>query len=152
MSHKSQKRAIKQMTETIRKTVLCCVCLFAVQFAASQPGFCAPISGSQDGRGTSDSPAEIEQVTKWLTSHAIELKSVEEKESFADLKPLKQVLRGVRIVGLGEATHGSHEFFRLKRRLVEFLVKEEGFTLFAMELSYAASSAINDYVLYGKGG
>jgi erythromycin esterase len=107
--------------------------------------FSAPSSSSQDGS------TDNEQVNKWLTSHAITLKSVEENESFADLKPLKQVLRGVRIVGLGEGTHGTHEFFGLKRRLVEFLVKEEGFTLFAMELSYAASSAINEYVLYGKG-
>jgi erythromycin esterase-like protein len=129
------------MNETLTKTVLCCVCLLV---------FTAPTSSSQDGRSGSDSPTEIESVNKWLTSHAIALKSVEE-ESFADLKPLKQVLRGVRIVGLGEGTHGTHEFFRLKHRLVQFLVKEAGFTLFAMELSYAASSAINEYVLYGKG-
>jgi len=140
------------MSETIRKTVLCCVCLsVAFQFGAHQSGFGAPIFRSQDGGGRSASETETEQVTKWLTSNAIPLKSVEEKESFADLKPLKQVLRGVRIVGLGEETHGTREFFQLKHRLVEFLVKEAGFTVFAMEVSYAASSAINEYVLNGKG-
>ena len=122
----------------MRKTVGCCVCLLvALQFAA-------PVLRAQDGN-------ETEQINKWLTSNAIPLKSLEPKESFADLKPLKQVLRGVRIVGLGEETHGTHEFFQLKRRLVEFLVREAGFTVFAMELSYAASSDINEYVLNGKG-
>jgi len=141
------------MTEMIRKTVCCCVCLFVVlQFGAPQFSFGVPISRSQDGNGKNASPdPETEQITKWLTSHAIPLKSLEQKESFADLKPLKQVLRGVRIVGLGEETHGTREFFQLKRRLVEFLVREAGFTVFAMELSYAASLDINEYVLNGKG-
>ena len=117
------------MSGLIRKSVLCVVCL---------------VGAYQGG------PTETEQVTKWFTSNAIPLKSVE-GESFAELKPLKQVLRGVRIVGLGEETHGTREFFQLKRRLIEFLVKEAGFTVFAMELSYAASLDINEYVLNGTG-
>lgn len=118
------------MIEPIRKSVLCLVCFFVAYQGGS---------------------TEIEQVTGWLKSNAIPLKGVEETESWGDLKPLKQVLRGVRIVGLGEETHGTREFFQLKRRLVEFLVKEAGFTVFAMELSYAASLDINEYVLNGKG-
>ena len=128
------------MNRTIRNTAWCCVCLF-VAFHCG-----APISRSQDG-----GKSETEKVTKWFTSRAIPLKSVDDKESFSDLKPFKQVLRGVRIVGLGEETHGTHEFFQLKRRLIQFLVKEAGFTVFAMELSYAASVDINEYVLNGKG-
>ena len=106
---------------------------------------------AQDWGAAGASPTETEQVTKWLTTHAVPLKSVEEKENFADLKPLKQVLQGVHIVGLGEETHGTHEFFQTKRRLIEFLIKEAGFTVFAMETSYAASMGINEYVLNGKG-
>jgi erythromycin esterase len=94
---------------------------------------------------------ESDEVSKWFASHAIPLKSVEAKEAFDQLKPLKEVLRDVRIVGLGEETHGTHEFFQLKRRLIEYLVKEAGFTVFGMELSYAASLDINEYVLNGKG-
>ena len=37
------------------------------------------------------------------------------------------------IVSLGEATHGTAEFFRMKHRLVEFLASEMGFTVFAIE-------------------
>ena len=82
------------MNEVMNKTVWCCVCFF-VAFH-----FGAQVSRSQE--------TDTEHVSKWFTSHAIPLKSVEEKESFADLKPFKQVLRGVRIVGLGEETHGAH--------------------------------------------
>lgn len=117
----------------IRSWVL--VCVFA--FLASS----ATIARAQ----------ESDEVTKWFASHAIPLKSVEDKENFEQLRPLKEVLRNVRVVGLGEETHGTHEFFQLKRRLIEYLVKEAGFTVFGMELSSAASIDINDYVLNGKG-
>ena len=123
------------MKRQYRKRLGAFVCLFVFLFAN------AAISRAQ----------ESDEVTKWFASHAIPLKSVEDKESFEQLKPLKEVLRGVRIVGLGEETHGTHEFFQLKRRLIEYLVKEAGFTVFGMELSYAASLDINEYVLNGKG-
>jgi len=35
--------------------------------------------------------------------------------------------------------------------MLEFLVKEMGFTVFAIEASYPACMNINDFVLYGKG-
>lgn len=34
----------------------------------------------------------------------------------------KQILKGVKVVGMGEATQGSREFFHVKHRLLEFLV------------------------------
>ena len=83
----------------------------------------------------------------WLKANAIPLKTVEAGNGFADLQPLKQTLKDVRFVGLGEATHGTREFFQMKHRLLEFLVREMGFRVFAMEASYAALQTINDYVM-----
>src|SRR5690606_10323372 len=68
-----------------------------------------------------------------------------------DLQPLKDVLKDVRVVGLGEATHGSREFFQMKHRLTEFLVREMGFTAFLLEASYAACLNIDAYVMRGEG-
>ncbi|MGH9940556.1 MAG: erythromycin esterase family protein [Blastocatellia bacterium] len=96
-------------------------------------------------------PAEVEAITGWLKSKAIPLKSVEAGHGFADLQPLKKVLKDARVVGLGEATHGTREFFQFKHRMLEFLVKEMGFTVFAIEASYPACMNINDYALHGKG-
>ena len=107
-------------------------------------------SSSQDSVDKSAHPSES-AITSWLTKNAIPLKSVEPGQGFQDLKAVKRILRNVRVVGLGEATHGSHEFFQFKHCMTEFLVREMGFTLFAIEASYPASLAINDYVLYGKG-
>ncbi|MGY5132034.1 erythromycin esterase family protein [Streptomyces nigrescens] len=55
------------------------------------------------------------------------------------------------MVGLGEATHGSHEFFTMKERVFRYLVEEKGFTTFALELSWSAGLQIDDYLQTGKG-
>ena len=86
-------------------------------------------------------------VVAWLRENAVPVKTVEAGNSFDDLQPLKRVLKDVRVVGLGEATHGTREFFQFKHRMVEFLVREMGFRVFAIEASFSACQNINDYVM-----
>ncbi len=95
--------------------------------------------------------ARQQQVVSWLQRHAIPLTGVGAGRGFADLQSLKTVIGSARIVALGEATHGTREFFQLKHRLLEFLVVEMGFTTFAIEANWPESLAVNDYVLYGRG-
>jgi len=95
--------------------------------------------------------AELDNATRWLKANAHPLRSVTAGSGFADLMPLKQILSGVRVVGLGEGTHGTREFFQVKHRMFEFLVRDLGFTVFALETSQTAAHAINDFVLFGKG-
>lgn len=92
-----------------------------------------------------------EATVRWLSQKALPLRSLTPGSEAGDLAPLQHMLQGVRVVGLGEATHGSREFFQCKHRLIEYLVKEMGFTVFGLEASAAACDKINDYVLYGKG-
>jgi erythromycin esterase len=58
---------------------------------------------------------------------------------------LKSYLNGKRIIALGEATHGTHEFFKMKHTFIKYLVKEHGFRLFGMETVFSAY-LINDYI------
>ncbi len=92
-----------------------------------------------------------EDLTGWLAGRATRLATLEPGAPLADLEPLRPALDGVRVVGLGEATHGTREFFLLKHRLLRFLVEELGFTVLAMEASVSAAEAVNDYVLHGTG-
>src|SRR5215469_6257286 len=73
------------------------------------------------------------QVVDWIASHAIRLETPEAGRGFADVQPLKKVIGDARIVGLGEATHGTREFFQLKHRMLELLATEMGFTIFSIE-------------------
>ncbi len=90
-------------------------------------------------------------VVSWITQHALPLKTTDPRASLDDLQPLEQIVGNASIVGLGEATHGSHEFFTMKQRVLEFLVEKMGFTMFAIEANWSAGEQINTYVLTGQG-
>lgn len=88
---------------------------------------------------------------EWIGRNANTLKSVDAGTGFEDLQPLKSILQDVSVLGMGESTHGTSEFFRFKHRMFEFLVKEMGYSSFYLEASASRCRYINDYVLFGKG-
>jgi len=88
---------------------------------------------------------------QWLQQNAHDLKTVDAENGFEDLQPYKNILKNVQVVGLGESSHGTSEFFRMKHRMLEFLVKEMGYTAFYIEASRKRCEYINRYVLYGEG-
>jgi erythromycin esterase len=98
--------------------------------------------------GMKESPKEV---VDWFRRAAIPLRTAEPGHGVEDMRPLRELVGKARIVALGEATHGTREFFQLKHRLLEFLVTEMGFTVFALEANWPESLALNDYVLTGKG-
>ncbi|HYN07815.1 MAG TPA: hypothetical protein VES67_10525 [Vicinamibacterales bacterium] len=79
------------------------------------------------------------------------MQTPEAGRGFADLQPLKTISGDARIVSLGEATHGTREFFQLKHRILEFLATEMGFTIFSIEANMPEAYRLNDYVLTGAG-
>jgi erythromycin esterase len=91
------------------------------------------------------------EVKKWLATKVVPLTTVEAGHGFTDLAPLGAAIGKARVVSLGEATHGTREFFQLKHRMLEFLVEKLGFTVFAIEANMPEARAVNDYVLEGKG-
>ncbi len=57
-------------------------------------------------------------------------------ENFEDLQPLKTKWQNVRIILLGEATHGDGASFAAKVRLIKFLHREMGFEVLAFESGF----------------
>jgi len=111
----------------------------------------AQTHSTQEPQGaTKEDRKSDEAIIDWLKKNAIPIKSVEAGNGFADLQPFKRILADARVVGLGEATHGAREFFQFKHRMVEFLVQEMNFNVFAIEVSYAICLKVNDYVAGGK--
>ncbi len=94
---------------------------------------------------------EDAEVLKWFGANAIKLRTIDADQNFDDLEPMVQPLRKARIVGIGEATHGTSDFFRLKHRLFRFLVTRMGFRALALEADNSECAAINDYVRTGRG-
>lgn len=87
----------------------------------------------------------------WLRQNAVPLRTDAPGGDASDLAPLRGIVGSARVVGLGEATHGTREFFRMKHRVLEYLVKEMGFNTFGIEATWAESERINDYVHGGPG-
>jgi erythromycin esterase len=101
--------------------------------------------------GAAEEKAGRNATQAWLATHAVRLRTVEARNGFDDVQPLKQIVGNARVVALGEATHGTREFFQIKHRMLEFLVTQMGFTVFGIEATMPEAYAINDYVLTGKG-
>ena len=70
---------------------------------------------------------------------------------FKDLEHFKHIAGGARIIALGESTHGTSEFFKVKHRLLQYAILELGVNVFILEDNQLLVERINDYVLYGKG-
>ncbi len=81
----------------------------------------------------------------------IPLQTVDPMAPMSDLSILDPVIGAADIVGLGEATHGSREFFLMKHRVFRYLVENKGFTIFGLEASMPDCLAMERYVATGEG-
>ncbi|MBN8228462.1 erythromycin esterase family protein [Corallococcus macrosporus] len=63
-----------------------------------------------------------------------------------DLDPLMDLVGDARCVLIGEATHGTHEFYRLRALLTRRLIEEKGFSAVAVEADWPDAYRINRYV------
>jgi erythromycin esterase len=91
------------------------------------------------------------QTVDWLSQNSVSLSTTDPTASLDDLEPLRQMVGSAHLVGLGEGTHGTREFFQMKHRMLEFLVTKMGFTYFAIEATSPESDDMNRYVLTGEG-
>ena len=129
-----------------RRTILAAVLFtFAFSLCSSHPRTAGQTPP------TSITGIDEQPVVDWVSQHAIRLSTPEAGHGFADMQRLKKVIGKARIVSLGEATHGSREFFQLKHRMLEFLATEMGFTIFSIEANMPEAYRLNDYVLRGEG-
>lgn len=87
----------------------------------------------------------------WIRANAIPFKSADPTADHTELMPLKEIIGDRYIAALGEGTHGTGEFFKMKHRLTRFLVEEMGFTIFAIEANMPEARKVNRYILTGEG-
>ncbi len=54
------------------------------------------------------------------------------------------------VIGLGESTHGTAEFFDAKHRIFRYLVENHGYKIFAIEADFGESIYINEAIQEGR--
>ncbi len=69
----------------------------------------------------------------------------------ADLGPLLDRIGDAEVVLLGEATHGTSEFYRMRQRITQALIEEKGFTVVAVEADWPDAERVDEYV-HGRTG
>src|SRR5439155_2649475 len=63
-----------------------------------------------------------------------------------DYDPLLDLIGDARFVLLGEASHGTHEFYAERARITRRLIEEKGFTAVAVEADWPDAYRVNRYV------
>jgi protein-L-isoaspartate(D-aspartate) O-methyltransferase len=66
--------------------------------------------------------------------------------SDADVGALLERIGGARVVCLGEATHGTSEFYALRAQITKALVRTRGFSIVAVEADWPDAARIHRYV------
>ncbi|WP_091289809.1 erythromycin esterase family protein [Micromonospora halophytica] len=70
----------------------------------------------------------------------------------SDFDPLLARVRGARVVMIGEATHGSYDYYRLREQLTRRLIAEQGFSFVAVEGDWPDCDRVNRSVTGTPGG
>lgn len=117
--------------------------LALLMLAAGQP---APAAGSRL-RARGADPA----VVSALTRTARPLRTAEAAGPLTDLRPFGRAVGSAHLVGLGEGSHGTHEFFTLHDRLFRYLVQEKGFATYSREAGWNAGLDVDAWVQGGPG-
>jgi erythromycin esterase len=87
----------------------------------------------------------------WIERNSVPFQHTDLSANLDELEPLRGMIGGARMVALGEATHGTREFFQMKARLARFLVERMGFTGFAIEATWPEANRLDHYVRTGQG-
>jgi len=66
--------------------------------------------------------------------------------SWIDSKVLKERWKNVRIIGIGEASHGTREFFEIRHALTSFLIQEMNVKFILVEASNLRMELLNQYI------
>jgi protein-L-isoaspartate(D-aspartate) O-methyltransferase len=82
------------------------------------------------------------QLPQRIAAAAERFESVED----AEMDRLLERIGDARVVLLGEATHGSSEFYRMRARISQALIQRKGFTIVAVEADWPDAGRIDHYV------
>ena len=101
---------------------------------------------SGETRRRAVAPPSDQTPASWLASHAYPLATTEAVGDFDDLSPLRAIIGTASVVGLADGTHGTHEYFMTKLRIIQFLVRQMGFDTLALEGTFPQIERVDAYV------
>ncbi len=85
---------------------------------------------------------ESRPIPELIARTADAMASIEEK----DIRPLLDRIGDAKVVLLGEATHGTAEFYEMRARITRDLIEKKGFNIVAIEADWPDVSQIDRYI------
>lgn len=109
-----------------------------------EEGWAAPGGGRSVRAHRASRPASSDEeiLVRDLADAAVSFASIEA----ADLDPLMDRIGSARIVLLGEATHGTSEFYRMRARITRDLIVRKNFRFVAIEADWPDAGRVDHYV------
>ncbi|UYQ95066.1 erythromycin esterase family protein [Chitinophaga horti] len=92
-----------------------------------------------------------QQKIDWVNAHAHPLSTEYETPGIKDLSFLADELAGKQVVALGEASHGTREFYLQKARIIAYLVIRQQFRVLTFEFQDSLLQPVNRFVRTGEG-
>jgi erythromycin esterase-like protein len=127
------------------KPPIIALCIFLLLLVLTGCKISSPPPG-EDGTLTEQQKQLVRELNRWLIPLGSSPLDLTDNElSFLD------GLKEAKIVALGEATHGTREFFQMKHRILQYLVKYYRHKAIGFEADFAESIYINNYVTRGEG-
>ena len=105
-----------------------------------------PTSKGDDRTRTRRAPRPVSSDEEILVQNLADAAESFASIDVADLNPLMERIGSARIVLLGEATHGTSEFYRMRERITRDLVVKKGFRFVAIEADWPDAARVDHYV------
>ena len=88
-------------------------------------------------------------------NEALQVRAIRENahavtDSRRDYDPLMDLVGNSRFTLLGEASHGTHDFYHTRAQITQWLIKEKGYSAVAVEADWPDAHRVNRYV-QGRG-
>lgn len=91
-------------------------------------------------------PGDVSDIAKLVREEAEPIVEI----NAASVDALLDRLADARLVLLGESTHGTSEFYRMRARITRELIARRGFSFVAVEADWPDAARVDEYVLGGK--
>src|SRR4051812_26965474 len=88
----------------------------------------------------------MDSTTTATTSEAVRAAAYPLTGAAGDYDPLLELIGDARLVLLGEASHGTHEFYEERALITRRLISERGFTAVAVEADWPDAYRVNRWV------
>jgi len=110
-----------------------------------------PLVGEEGWEEGAERPARARRPERMRPARPLPALVAEACEPFAeidsaDLSALLDRIGDARVVLLGECTHGTSEFYRMRARITRELVVQKGFTIIAAEADWPDAARIDHFV------